>query len=188
MQILKMPNFFPVIKKLWLRWTPNVNTHSCGQWQRQDEENNADQTSALATTRLPPWFQLLHHRLPARLVLLLPPRVHQAGPPNPLLEEATPFKDSSQPSCTSFSSFSHSSWGQTLLQTLDKYWIGYWTNVPKTLESIGQTTWTILSKIYFGQHLSASKILELPELGLTLSRQSQCLCFCLGQGSLIHSH
>ena len=84
-------------------------------------QNNADQTSALATTPLPPWFQLLHHCLPARLVLLLPPRVHQAGPANPLLEEATPFKDSSQPSRTSFSSFSHSSWGQTLLQTLDKY-------------------------------------------------------------------
>ena len=103
-------------------------------------QNNADQTSALATTPLPPWFQLLHHRLPARLVRLLPPRVHQAGPANPLLEEATPFKDSSQPSRTSFSSFSRFSWGQTLLQTLDKFCIGYWTTVPKRLENIGQTT------------------------------------------------
>merc|ERR1712192_94263 len=89
--------------------------------------------SVLATTALPPWFQplphhllpaqlLLHHHLLAHLVHLLPPLVHQAAGPTNLLEEAaTLLKDSSQPSHTSFSSFSHSSWGQTLLQTLDRY-------------------------------------------------------------------
>merc|ERR1712192_61821 len=79
--------------------------------------------SVLATTALPPWFQPLpHHLLLAHLVHLLPPLVHQAAGPTNLLEEAaTLLKDSSQPSHTSFSSFSHSSWGQTLLQTLDRY-------------------------------------------------------------------